>query len=476
MSQAGYTPIRLYYSTTALATPSDVNLAYGELAINIADEKLYFKNSSNVVKLLASSSSASGTVSSVALSMPSGFSVSGSPVTSSGTLAVTTSLNGILKGNGSGFTTATSGTDYAPATSGTSILYGNGSGGFSNVTIGSNLTFAGGTLSASAGSSLTGTTDSASPFKTALGDGAGTSTTGIRNTAVGYRSLYTNSTGVSMTAVGYNALNLATVGYSTSVGAFSGSSESTGSNNAFLGYYAGNNCTTGIYNVAIGDSASGNATGSDNVAIGRATQGRLASSSSNYVVAVGSLALNNVSGDGNVGVGYQAGRAVSSGTNNTIIGYNAGYSGSNNLSTGSNNTIIGNAAAASANSVSNEITLGNSSIATLRCQVTSITALSDARDKTDVAPLQDGLKLVNTLNPVRFTWNTRDGAKVGIPDMGFIAQELKAAQEQSGVPVPNLVYESNPDRIEASYGTLIPVLVKAIQELSAEVAALKAKA
>ena len=55
-------------------------------------------------------------------------------------------------------TTSTSGylssTDWntfngkAPATSGTSILYGNGSGGFSNVTIGSGISFTGGTLSA----------------------------------------------------------------------------------------------------------------------------------------------------------------------------------------------------------------------------------------------------------------------------------------------------------------------------------------
>jgi hypothetical protein len=87
-------------------------------------------------------------VTSVGLTMPSGFSVASSPVTSSGTIAVTTSLSGILKGNGSGFTTATSGTDYAPATSGTSILYGNGSGGFSNVTVGTGLSFSAGTLSA----------------------------------------------------------------------------------------------------------------------------------------------------------------------------------------------------------------------------------------------------------------------------------------------------------------------------------------
>ena len=61
--------------------------------------------------------------------------------------ALATSISGIVKGNGSTFVVATSGSDYAPATSGTSILYGNGSGGFSNVTIGSGLSFSTGTLS-----------------------------------------------------------------------------------------------------------------------------------------------------------------------------------------------------------------------------------------------------------------------------------------------------------------------------------------
>jgi hypothetical protein len=293
---------------------------------------------------------------------------------------------------------------------------------------------------------------------------------------MGYQALFTNSTGTQATAVGYNALYNSTGGSSTAVGNFAGYNEGTGNSNVALGESSGYYVTTGVYNVSLGVGASGNATGSNNVAVGRNSLGALSTASTNNGVAVGSLALNNVQGDNNTAVGYQAGRSVSTGTNNTIIGYNAAFSGANNLSTGSNNTLIGNAAAASANSVSNEITLGNSSIATLRCQVTSITSLSDARDKTDVAPVQDALKLVNTLNPVRFTWNTRDGAKVGIPDMGFIAQELKAAQEQVGVAIPNLVYESNPDRMEAAYGTLIPVLVKAIQELSAEVAALKAKA
>ena len=58
-----------------------------------------------------------GSVTSVGLSMPSGFSVANSPITGAGTLAVTTTLNGVLKGTGSAFTAATAGTDYvAPGT------------------------------------------------------------------------------------------------------------------------------------------------------------------------------------------------------------------------------------------------------------------------------------------------------------------------------------------------------------------------
>jgi hypothetical protein len=55
MSQSGYTPIQLYRTTTAAAAPTSGNLAAGELAINLTDEKLYFKNAAGTVKTLASS-------------------------------------------------------------------------------------------------------------------------------------------------------------------------------------------------------------------------------------------------------------------------------------------------------------------------------------------------------------------------------------------------------------------------------------
>ena len=53
MAQSGYTPIQLYYSTTAAAAPTSGNLANGELAINITDGKLFYKDNSGNVQVIA---------------------------------------------------------------------------------------------------------------------------------------------------------------------------------------------------------------------------------------------------------------------------------------------------------------------------------------------------------------------------------------------------------------------------------------
>lgn len=53
MAAINFTPISLYYTTTSAAVPSAGNLVNGELALNITDEKLYFKNAAGTVKLLA---------------------------------------------------------------------------------------------------------------------------------------------------------------------------------------------------------------------------------------------------------------------------------------------------------------------------------------------------------------------------------------------------------------------------------------
>jgi len=62
MAASGATPIILYHSTTGAAVPSNANLAPGELAVNIADMKLYCENDSGVVTLLASAAGSAGDV------------------------------------------------------------------------------------------------------------------------------------------------------------------------------------------------------------------------------------------------------------------------------------------------------------------------------------------------------------------------------------------------------------------------------
>lgn len=80
--------------------------------------------------------SGTGTVTSVSVVSANGFAGSVATATSTPAITLTTTITGLLKGNGTAISAAVSGTDYAPATSGTSILKGNGSGGFSNAAAG----------------------------------------------------------------------------------------------------------------------------------------------------------------------------------------------------------------------------------------------------------------------------------------------------------------------------------------------------
>jgi len=87
MAQTGYTPIQLYHSTSAGTSPSGANLASGEVALNVTDGKLYYKDGGGTVQLLASKDASSGTFSNVTIT---------SNLTLSGGTA-----NGVLYLNGS---------------------------------------------------------------------------------------------------------------------------------------------------------------------------------------------------------------------------------------------------------------------------------------------------------------------------------------------------------------------------------------
>lgn len=224
--------------------------------------------------------------------------------------------------------------------------------------------------------------------------------------------------------------------------------------------------TTNFGNVAIGEQSLAFLTGgANNIAIGKEAGYYLQTHPS----------TPSLSGSGNILLGIQAGANLVYGNRNIIIGGSslASYM----LQSGSNNILLGDFAIPSSNTVSNEITLGDSSIAALRCNVTSITSLSDARDKKDITDLRAGLDFVNALRPVEFVWDDREEyGKHDVADFGFIAQDLKAAQEDANLDnILKLVYESNPEKLEASYGKLVPILVKAVQELAAKVEQLENK-
>ena len=196
-------------------------------------------------------------------------------------------------------------------------------------------------------------------------------------------------------------------------------------------------------------------------------------------------------------VTFSAGVAPSSNASYTILYYSSGggsgssatlVSGSNNtfiggqslgIFNGSNQTSVGNGAICSA---ANQITLGNSSVTALRCGATTIASLSDQRDKTDIVDSSYGLDFVSTLRPVQFKWDRRNlvaGDETSIMNgksrVGFIAQELQAAMPNNENDILDLVYDVNPERIEAKYGNLIPILTKAIQDLSTANDALTAR-
>jgi len=250
---------------------------------------------------------------------------------------------------------------------------------------------------------------------------------------------------------------------------------------------------TASRHVKIGSGITNSSIIVDSVSIGNESMSNCSFNSNGPAVAIGSEALKNsvapgsnvaigwrslLNSDGstginNVAVGVRSGIGIIDGGNNTILGHWAGT----NVIDGVNNTIIGANATSASASANNSITIGNNQINVFRCNVQTITSLSDARDKKEIEELPVGLDFIKGLKPVKFVWDERgEDGKKDIKDFGFIAQDLKKSQEDAELAETlKLVYEENPDKLEASYGKLIPILVKAIQDLSAKVEALEAK-
>ncbi|BAQ89462.1 putative T4-like proximal tail fiber [uncultured Mediterranean phage uvMED] len=337
-------------------------------------------------------------------------------------------------------------------------------------------------------------------YNAGVGNDALTSlTSGHSNTAVGLSALAALTTGDYNIAIGRSAAddfdtedhNLA-IGFAALGGAVAG-----GENNVAIGNYALDALTSGDENTAVGyEAGSDLSTGNDNVLIGMKAGFQMTTGSENVLIGHEAGKFNTFTGSTNTGVGTYALFKITSGSNNSALGMDAG----SHMTTGSNNIMIGHDAGTS-NSIaqttteSNRIILGDANITDFFCADSSISS-SDKRDKTDITDFSHGLNFIEQLQPKTYRWDKRvwycedhptaeqvlavtpDGSKKKNKlNVGFMAQDVQAIEEALGYKTDdetNLIFHKN-DAMQVSlkYERLIPILVNAVKELSAEVKALK---
>jgi hypothetical protein len=232
-----------------------------------------------------------------------------------------------------------------------------------------------------------------------------------------------------------------------------------------LGYNAAV-ATTGIFNTAVGYLAlTTNTTGANNAACG-----------------VGALQLTTT-GAQNTAFGTSAGISNTTGSYNTFIGSeNTGFP------TGSNQIVIGSNV--SSQNSSNCVTIGSVSgyIYNNYTVNATWTQVSDGTLKNIVGPDTLGLSFINRLNPIKYTWKAQNELPTTHPHYketnyrdtttvihGFIAQDIKAALDAENCSTFN-GWDEGPDGVQAiSREMFISPLVKAVQELSAQVETIKAE-
>ena len=300
-------------------------------------------------------------------------------------------------------------------------------------------------------------------------------TTADNNTAVGYQALYANTTGSANVAVGNNVLDASTTAsYNSAFGAGAMGNTTTGSENCSFGFWSLLDNSTGGSNTAFGTEALRfNTTASNNTAVGY--QALKTNTTAQFNVAVGYQA--GVTHSGTVGyntcVGAASGTGITTGGYNTCVGGATGYY----MTTGSGNIAIGGQTSGGSYSPAQSITTQNDYISMGSTSVTNAyigvawTVVSDARDKTNITPITHGLSFVTQLNPVSYkrTDNRTDKNPVGDKQYGFLAQDILKLEGDDAVIIDNKDLEN----LKYKGESLVPVLVKAIQELNADFQAYK---
>jgi hypothetical protein len=444
MAQTGYTPISLYYTTTAAAVPTAGNLVNGELAINITDGKLYYKNNSGVVTLLAGATAGPAGGSNTQVQFNSSGALSGSSsLTWDGTTLAATKFSGALNGTVGATTPSTGAFTTVTAT-----------GGVDKLTNATGVVSVAASAAPSSGQVLTATSSTVATWQT-----PSTATPTVLGTV--YGSMTTSGGSPYLTALGYNAAPSNTGVSNTAVGASALFTNTSGTNNTAMGYQAMYSANTGGYSVAVGYQAL--------------------------------YSMAGTAGDvDNVAVGYQAGYGYTTGYNSTFIGHQAGYSGTAN-STGLAVTYIGFKAAASSSSVSNEMVVSCGGTQVGKGASTGFispnggacyqgnngatwSVTSDQRLKKNIIDNNTGLEKITAIQVRNFEYRLpeevdaelkpTDAIKKEGVQFGVIAQELQLV-------LPECVKTESTGVMSVNADNLTWYLVNAIKELDAKFEAYK---
>ena len=268
----------------------------------------------------------------------------------------------------------------------------------------------------------------------------------LRITSAGDVGIGTSSPAVKLDVVGaINSTGLAVTG------AISSTTDAT-----LSGLTVGKGAGAISTNTALGSSAlNENTTGYNNTAIGR------------------TALTSNTTGSNNTASGLQALNSNTTGSSNTAIGTSALLSnttGSGNTALNPRNSSNNFAPVFDPTTQDNRFCMGSTAVTNAYIQV-AWTVVSDARDKINFAPVPHGLEFVKALQPTAYQFRTaRDSEETnGGVRYGFKAQDVLALEGANPVIVDN----EDADKLRMIDTALIPVLVKAIQELSAEVDTLK---
>jgi hypothetical protein len=316
------------------------------------------------------------------------------------------------------------------------------------------------------------------------------------NTAFGYKALISVTPaatgplfGTNNVAFGVSALSSNTTGtYNTSVGSTSLKNNTIGNSNVAVGSQTLSSNATGSRNVAIGTRSLYSCTGSnDNTAVGHYTLEQNISGNNN--VAIGSFSLkSNLIGSGNTSIGKNSLFVNSTGDNNTAVGntslyrnttgsYNVaiGAGAGNNITTGSSNIVIGYAISVDDETDNNKIYIGDNSYQIKIFGNGILPGPSDKRDKTEIQDLKSSIDFINEIKTVTYKWDRREWYPNKIPDgskkkekifTGFLAQDLQELQDKHDMKYLNLVSDEDLDSLSIYKGELMPVIVKAFQELT----------